>query len=154
MTQVLIALSYWLHAVATVVFIGYFVLLAGIFLPALTRAQNGAALSEISKRSRPWMYVSLLLFLITGTYLTLVDPNYLGIGNFSNFWAVMMLVKHLLIGVMIALGFWFNAVLRIGPLMSSNTGAEQAITRFRNYVNAMAVCGVLVLLLTALAQVE
>jgi hypothetical protein len=38
--------------------------------------------------------------------------------------------------------------------MSSNTGAEQAIARFRNYNNAMAVCGVLVLLLTALAQVE
>ena len=154
MAQVLIAISYWLHAVATVVFIGYFVLLAGIYLPALARVQNGAALSEISKRSRPWMYGSLLIFLITGIYLMLIDPNYLGIGNFSNFWAVMMLVKHLLIMVMIALGFWFNAILRVGPLMSSNTGAEQAIARFRSYNNMMAVCGVLVLLLTALAQVE
>ena len=154
MTQVLIAISYWLHAVATVVFIGYFVLLAGIYLPTLARAKNGTALSEISKQSRPWMYSSLLIFLITGIYLTFVDPNYLGSGNFSNFWAVMMLVKHLLIVVMIALGFWFNAILRVGPMMSSNTGAEQAIARFRNYNNTMAVCGVLVLLLTALAQVE
>ena len=154
MTPILISLSYWLHAVATVVFIGYFVLLAGILLPALAKAQNGVALSQVSKRSRPWMYVSLLIFLITGIYLTLIDPNYLGIGNFSNFWTVMMLVKHLLIGVMIALGFWFNAILRVGPLMNSNTGAEQAISRFRNYNNIMAVCGVLVLLLTALAQVE
>ena len=100
------------------------------------------------------MYVSLLIFLVTGIYLTLVDPNYLGIGNFNNFWAVMMLVKHVLIVVMIALGFWFNAILRVGPILNSNTGAQQAIARFRNYVNAMAVCGVLVLLLTALAQVE
>jgi hypothetical protein len=38
--------------------------------------------------------------------------------------------------------------------MSSNTGAKQALARFRWYVNAMAICGVLVLLLTALAQVE
>jgi uncharacterized membrane protein len=154
MTQILISLSYWLHALATVVFIGHFVLLAGIYLPTLARAQNGAALSEISRRSRPWMYGSLLVFFVTGVYLMLVDPNYLGIGNFTNFWAVMMLVKHLLIVVMIALGFWFNAILRVGPLMSSNTGAEQAISRFRWYSNAMAVCGVLVLLLTALAQVE
>jgi uncharacterized membrane protein len=154
MTQILIAISYWLHALATVVFIGHFVLLAGIYLPTLARAKNGIALSEISKRSRPWMYVSLLIFLVTGIYVMIVDPNYLGIGNFSNFWAMMMLVKHLLIAVMIALGFLFNAILRVGPMMSSNTGTEQAITRFRNYVNAMAVCGVLVLLLTALAQVE
>jgi uncharacterized membrane protein len=154
MTQILIAFSYWLHAVATVVFIGYFVLMAGVCLPALARAKNGTALSEISKRSRPWMYVSLLIFLLTGIYLMIVDPNYLGIGNFGNFWAVMMLVKHILIMAMIALGFWFNAILRVGPLMSSNTGAEQAIARFRNYNNTMAVCGILILLLTALAQVE
>jgi uncharacterized membrane protein len=149
----LIALSYWLHAVATVVFIGHFVLLAGIYLPTLANTQNGAMLSAISKRSRPWMYVSLFIFLFTGIYLTFVDPNYLGIGNFSNFWAVMMLVKHLLIMVMVALGFWYNAILRVGPMMSSNN-PEQAIVRFRNYNNMMAVCGVLVLLLTALAQVE
>lgn len=31
---------------------------------------------------------------------------------------------------------------------------EQAIARFRNYVNMMAVCGVLVLLLTALAKIQ
>jgi len=151
MTQVLISLSYWLHALATVIFIGHFLLLAGIYIPALSK--NGIALSEISKRSRPWMYASLLIFIITGIYLMLVDPNYLGIGNFSNFWAVMMLVKHILVLAMIGMGFWFNAILRIGPLMSSNN-PELAIVRFRKYVNSMAVCGVLVLLLTALAQVQ
>jgi hypothetical protein len=39
-------------------------------------------------------------------------------------------------------------------MMSSNNGADRAIVRFRKYVNAMAVSGVLVLLLTALAQVN
>ncbi|RPH60351.1 MAG: hypothetical protein EHM81_06430 [Chloroflexi bacterium] len=151
MTPILIALSYWLHALATVVFIGHFILLAAIYLPAL--AENPATLSGISKRSRWWMYASLLVFTITGVYLMFVDPGYLGIGKFNNFWSVMMLVKHLLIVVMIAMGFWFNAILRVGPLMNSNTGAEQALARFRWYVNAMAICGVLVLLLTALAQV-
>lgn len=152
MTLTLIALSYWLHALATVVFVGNFVLLAAIYLPAL--ADNPAVLSAISKRSRWWLYASMLIFTITGVYLTFVDSSYLGIGNFSNFWGVMMLVKHLLIVGMIAMGFWFNAIMRVGPLMSSNTGAAQALARFRWYVNAMTVCGVLVLLLTALAQVE
>ena len=154
MSQVLISLSTWLHALATVIFIGYFVLLALIYLPALSRVENGPLLSDISKRSRAWMYVSLTIFLLTGIYLTIVDPNYLGIGKFDNFWAIMMLVKHIVIVGMIGIGFWFNAILRVGPMMSSNHGAEQAIARFRNYVNWMAVSGVLVLLLTALAQVK
>ena len=152
MTPNLIALSYWLHALATVIFIGHFVLLAMIYLPAL--ADNPVLLSAISKRSRWWMYASLLVFILTGVYLMLVDPSYLGIGKFNNFWSVMMLVKHLLIVGMIGMGFWFNAIMRVGPLMSSNTGAVQALARFRWYVNVMAICGVLVLLLTALAQVE
>lgn len=151
MTQFLISISTWLHAIATVVFIGHFVLLAGIYLPALSK--NGTALSEISKRSRPWMYASLLIFAITGTHLMMIDSGYLGFMDFGNFWGIVMLVKHILVFAMIVLGFWFNAILRVGPMMSSNH-PEQAIARFRQYVNVMAICGVLVLLLTALAQVE
>lgn len=151
MSQILISLSTWLHAIASVVFIGHFVLLAGIYIPALSK--NGTALSEISKRSRLWMYASLLVFAITGTHLMLIDSGYLGFMDFGNFWGIVMLVKHILVIAMIGMGFWFNAIMRVGPMMSSNN-PEQAITRFRKYVNAMAVCGVLVMLLTALAQVE
>lgn len=151
MSQILISLSTWLHAIATVVFIGHFALLAGIYLPALSK--NGNALSEISKRSRPWMYASLLVFAITGTHLMIIDSGYLGFMDFGNYWGIVMLVKHILVFAMIGMGFWFNAILRVGPMMSSNN-PEQAIARFRRYVNAMAICGVLTLLLTALAQVE
>ncbi len=151
MSQLLISLSTWLHAIATVVFIGHFVLLAGIYLPVLSK--NGTMLSEISKRSRPWMYASLLVFAITGTHLMLIDSGYLGFMDFGNFWGIVMLVKHILIAAMIVLGFWYNAIMRVGPMMSSNH-PEQAITRFRKYVNAMAICSVLVLLLTTLAQAE
>lgn len=151
MSQLLISISTWLHALATVVFIGHYVLLAGIYIPALSR--NGSALSEISKRSRPWMYASLIVFAVTGTHLMLIDSGYLGFMDFGNFWGIVMLVKHILVFTMIALGFWYNAIMRVGPMMSSNN-PEQAIARFKNYVNVMAICGVLVLLLTALAQVE
>jgi len=69
MSQVLISLSTWLHALATVIFIGYFVLLALIYLPVLSQPGNGSLLSSISKRSRPWMYISLAIFAVTGIYL-------------------------------------------------------------------------------------
>lgn len=153
MSQLLIALSVWLHALATVVLIGHYLLLSILYLPILTRYDE-SILSEISKRSRPWLYTSLLIFMVTGIYLMLIDPNYLGIGNFNNIWAVLMLVKHILVVAMIALGFWFNAILRVGPMMSSNNSSQLGIHRFRLYSNLMTICGVLVLLLTALAQME
>jgi uncharacterized membrane protein len=137
----------------TVVLIGHYLLLSLVYLPVLAK-YNGTILSEISRRSRRWIYISLLIFIVTGIYLMFADPNYLGFGDFGNLWGILMLVKHLLILGMIAMGFWFNTILRIGPMMSSNTGAAQAIARFRWYSNAMATSGVVVLLLTALAQVE
>ena len=134
MPQFLVTFSTWLHTLVTVVFIGYYFLLALIFLPALTKNKEiptGMLLNEISRHSRGWLYLSMLVFFVTGIYLTFADPNYRGIGNFSNPWAMLMLVKHILILGMIGVGFWFNAILRVGPLMSSNTGAAQAIARFR-----------------------
>jgi uncharacterized membrane protein len=155
MTQLLLATSTTLHALAMIVFIGHYLLLSRVYLPALSNVDTGArALGEMSRRSRPWLYTSILVFAVTGVHLMLVDPNYLGIGNFSNPWAMLMLIKHLVIVVMIGLGFWFNAVQRVGPVLRSNTAAAQGVEKFRQYCNAMAVGGVLVLALTALSQVQ
>ncbi len=157
MSQTIFSLFTWLHAIATVIFIGHPLLLSLVYLPAFgtqTSEIAGPILSQISKRSRWWMYASLLTFLVTGIYLMIVDPNYLGVGNFGNLWGVAMLVKHILIVTMIGAGFVFNAILRVGPMMSSNHGAEQAIARFASYSRLMSICGVLVLLLTAFAQFE
>jgi uncharacterized membrane protein len=158
MSHILLAFSIWLHSLATVVFIGYFVLLSVIFLPALTRrgmdAAAGAALSEISTRSRNWMYAALVVFALTGVHLMAYDPNYLGIGNFGNAWGLLMLLKHLVIVGMVAMGFWFNAILRVGPAMSWSNSPDKALSRYRGYSNAMAAAGVLVLLITAAAQLQ
>jgi uncharacterized membrane protein len=158
MPQILAALSFWLHSLATVVFIGHHLLFSLIYLPAFAQNQgnpaNRAILSAISKRSRTWMYASLGVFVVTGVFLMYVDPSYLGIGNFNNVWSVMMLVKHILILGMVGMGFWYNGLMRVGPLMSSNTGATQALLRFRQYNNLMAVTGVLILLLTAVSQAQ
>jgi uncharacterized membrane protein len=155
MSQVLLATSTTLHALAMLVFIGHYLLTSLIYLPALSKLDNGAkALGEMSHRSRKWLYGSILVFFVTGVHLMLVDPNYLGIGNFSNPWALLMLVKHIVILVMIGLGFWYNMLQRVGPAMRSNSGAAQGVAKFRQYSAAMSICGVIVLALTALSQVQ
>ena len=96
MSQLLLATSTTLHALAMIVFIGHYLLMSLIYLPALSPLDNGGkALGEMSHRSRRWLYISILVFAATGVHLMLVDPNYLGIGNFSNPWALLMLVKHI-----------------------------------------------------------
>jgi len=158
MSQTLTVLSFWLHSVATVIFIGHHLLFSLFYLPSFETKQenpvNGTILSEISKRSRLWMYASLAIFIITGIYLMFVDPSYLGIGNFNNMWSIMMLVKHILILGMLGMGFWYNGLMRVGPMLSSNNGSAQAFARFRQYSNLMAITGVLVLLLTAISQAQ
>ena len=157
MSQFLVALSTLLHTLATVVFIGYYVVLALICVPALMdgpESARGPLVSGFSKRSRTWLYAALVLFALSGAYLTLVDSNYLGLANFGNGWGILMLVKHTVVFIMIVAGFWFNAIQRVGPRASSNTGAAQAIDRFRSHVNWMAVGGLAVLVLTAIAQVQ
>jgi uncharacterized membrane protein len=153
MTQLLIALSLWLHALATVILIGHYLLLSVMYLPVLEK-DGGVFLSQISKRSRPWMYISLVIFMVTGIYLMFVNPDYLGVGHFGNLWSVMMLVKHLLIVGMIGLGFWYNAFLRVGPMMASRNNADLGTRRFRLYSNLMAIAGIWVLLFTAIAQMR
>ena len=158
MVQTLTALSFWLHALGTVILIGHYLLLSLLYLPVFLKNQadpaSRAILGEISKRSRSWLYGSLLIFAVTGIYLTFIDPNYLGIGNFGNPWAVLMLVKHILILGMLGMGFWYNGLMRVGPQLASNSGADQAFARFRQYSNLMAMTGILVLLLTAISQAQ
>ena len=156
MSQFLIPLSNVLHTLATVIFIGHYLLLSLLYLPVLTKMEQGgtAALSEISKRSRVWLYIALGLLAVTGIYLTLVDPYYLGLGNFQNPWSVLMLVKHILILGMIGVGFWFNVIVRVGSLLRSTSNSALGVTRLRLYSNLMSACGVLVLILTAIAQLK
>ncbi len=156
MSQLLTALSLWLHSLGTILLIGHYLLLSLIYLPAFMSHQDdsvsGMILSDISKRSRNWLYASLVIFIATGIYLLLIDPNYLGVGDFGNLWSILMLVKHILILGMVGVGFWFNAILRVGPQLRVDIGVSQAYNRFRQYCNLMAVAGLLVLLLTAISQ--
>jgi uncharacterized membrane protein len=156
MTELLTAAANVLHALATTVFVGYYLLMSLLYLPLLPRPEmgGGAALGRISKASRPWQYVSLLVLAVTGAFLTYVDTNYMGVGNFGSPWAILMLVKHVVIVAMIAVAFWGNVLQRVGQTLRSNPGDAAALARFRTYCNVMSVCGVIVLIVTAIAQVE
>ncbi len=156
MSQILIPLAYWLHSLGTAILIGYYLLLTLICLPVFMNNQanpmSGTILSEISRRSRGWLYGSLLIFLVTGVYLMLTSPSYLGLGNFGNSWSIFMLLKHILIVGMLGIGFWFNGIKRVGAEVRSNPDTAQALASFSLYSKLMMIAGILVLFLTAVSQ--
>ena len=156
MAQFLIPLSNLLHTLATILFVGYFILMVILVIPTLSAkgATGMQTLSELSKCSRWWLYGALALFAVTGVYLALSDANYSGLGKFDSAWSILMLAKHIIIIVMLAIGFWFNAIKRVGPAMLSTSNSAAGLTRFKRYCTLMTFFGLLVLALTAIGQMQ
>jgi uncharacterized membrane protein len=153
MSTIVVALSTWLHNLAAIIWLGYFLFLSLIYLPLFARQMPANALRELleqtSARLRPLFGGSLLIFLVTGTHLMLTNESYLGLGNFfANSWSALMVIKH---GLMLA--FLALAVISERAYLAQISDTKpQALRRFRQSSNINALLGVVILLLTALAQ--
>lgn len=154
MSAYLVGLSTWLHVLATIVWIGYYVFTSLIFLPVFVRRMKANdlrdLLEQLSARLRPFFGGALLIFLVTGTHLMLINENYLGLGSFfGNAWSVLIVIKHVLV-----LPFLVLAVFSERAYLSQISDQKpQALKQFRWAVNINAVLGLVILLLTSIAQV-
>jgi len=153
MSTILVALSTWLHTLATIVMIGYFVFTSLIYLPVFARQMQANALrdllEQVSARLRPFFGGALLIFLVTGTHLMLINQNYLGLGNFfSNPWSVLIVVKHVLVLPFLALAVFSERVF-LAKVSDQN---PEALKQFRWAMNINTILGVVILLLTSIAQ--
>lgn len=154
MSILLVALSTWLHALATVVFIGYYLFTSLIYLPVFESQMQTNALRDLleqaSARLRPFFGGSLLIFLVTGTYLMLINKNYLGLGDFlANPWSILMVSKHVLVLAFLALAIVSERVF-LGHISDEK---PEALRQFRWALNINMILGVVILLLTSIAQV-
>lgn len=153
MSTILIALSTWLHALATIVFIGYYLFTSLIYLPVLERHMRANALrdllEQVSARLRPFFGGSLLIFLVTGTHLMLINNNYLGLGNFfANPWSILMVTKHVLVLAFLALAI-FSERAFLGQISDQK---PEALKQFRWALSINMILGVVILSLTSIAQ--
>ncbi len=154
-----LVLSVWLHGLATVVLIGYFLVLSLVYLPylrtQLSDLEIGTVLDGVTQRVRPWLWASLLVFVVTGAFLMFGNANYLGVGRFGNTWSVLMLVKHALVLAIVGLWVWLGMALKRERIVGAKDlrAHFEGLRRIGLIVNATSACGALVLLLTAAAQV-
>ena len=98
--------AYWLHMLATVLWVGGLAALALVVLPAARRALDSAGyaalLEALQRRLDPLAWLSLAVLVATGMFQMSANPNYSGLLAIDNRWAVAILVKHLVIGGMVA----------------------------------------------------
>ncbi len=107
-----LVLSYWVHLLATVVWLGGLALMVLVAWPALRRgtlADNQWL--ALQMRFLPWANGSLVLLLITGFVQMTNDSNYHGFLVLDSLWAWAILVKHLAFGGMVVIGGYMQWVL-------------------------------------------
>ncbi|MBP6016029.1 MAG: CopD family protein [Candidatus Promineofilum sp.] len=154
--------SYWVHLLATVVWLGGIALMAFIAWPALRQgALSANQWLQLQKRFLPWVNAALVVLLITGFIQMTNDENYNGFLQVDSLWAWAILLKHVAYGGMIvltaALQFaLYPAMSRLALLAEANpeTAAaerDKLAAREIRYLRLNVVAAMLVLFFTAIA---
>jgi uncharacterized membrane protein len=161
-----LAIAYWLHMLATVLWIGGLASLALIVLPTARRSLDSTAYSVLLTRMQVRLqqvgWFSLAVLTATGMFQMSSHPAYGGFLAISNQWAIAILAKHVVIGLMVAVSAFVTwgvlpAMQRIALKRAAGYDVlpEQAL-RMERLENAMLglnlALSFLVLLLTALAR--
>jgi uncharacterized membrane protein len=161
-------LAYWLHMLATVVWIGGLAALSIFVLPAARKALDAGAfaafLADVQRRLDPIGWFCLAVLAGTGLFQMSANPNYDGFLAVQNMWAAAILFKHLLFFGMAGLSAYMTwavlpglrrAVMQMAG--SNKAGADNALNErlSRQEVRLLRlnlILGMLVLGLTALAR--
>ena len=162
MTFWILALSYWIHLLSTVIWLGGLALMGLVAWPALRKGTLEAnQWLSLQRRFSPWVNGSLVLLLVTGFVQMTNDPNYNGFLQVDSVWAWAILIKHIAVVAMILMAALVQV--RIYPAMDRaallaqqrpQLAAEQAAALTRQEIRLLRlnlVCAAAVLFFTAVA---
>jgi uncharacterized membrane protein len=152
-----LVLALWIHTIGLVIVMGYYGILGRILIPSLERTVHGPELAEslaaIERRALPLVLLSVVLFVLTGTYLLVVNPHYGGLGNFfATTWSTLMLVKHALVIAFVALGVAVDWLARDLVYAPDDGALRSTVRRMRLCAEVATGLGALIILLTVAAQ--
>jgi len=158
-----LALTFWLHFLATATWIGSLVSINVMVLPAASRAlqiPDRLTLVEIiQRRLEPITWFSVSVLVATGLFQMSVNPHYNGFLSTSGQWSLAILTKHVLVATLIAVSAvhtWDvlptmrRALLRKDKLESGELEALQR--RETSLLRASLVLAALILLATGFAR--
>ncbi len=95
-----LALTYWLHLLATVTWVGSLAGVSLLILPAMQRSLDSenqlVFIEAMQKRLEPIAWFCMSLLVLTGLFQMSVNPHYDGFLSTSTQWSLAILTKHLL----------------------------------------------------------
>jgi uncharacterized membrane protein len=101
-----LALTFWLHLLATVTWIGSLASISILVLPAAARAlrlpEQLVLVDAVQKRLEPIAWFSVSVLVVTGLFQMSVNPHYNGFLATSGQWSLAILAKHVLVATLIA----------------------------------------------------
>ncbi len=161
-----LALIYWLHMLATIIWIGGLAAVVLLILPSarssLQASDFAAFLEKVQRRLDPAGWLSLLILLGTGMFQMSASPNYQGFLAIDSRWAIAILVKHLVFIGMVAVSAYLTwgllPALRRSALLRAKQGSSVDTDRLTRHeiwlLRVNFILGVIILGLTALARVS
>jgi uncharacterized membrane protein len=166
--ETILSLSFFLHLIATVTWIGGLVTMALVVQPVLNHLvsdvkEQARLLEAVQKRFQPIANLSLIVLILTGMLQTVNNPFYKGFLRFDNTWTQAILFKHLsIVGMVIIAGVMtFSiqpAVKRNALLIANDVIDEAAVAKLQKQQARLTqlnlVLSILVLLFTAIASAQ
>jgi uncharacterized membrane protein len=161
-----LTIAYWMHILATVIWIGGLSSLAIFVLPAARRSmqpgQYSVFLAALQSRIQQIGWFCLIVLIFTGMFQMISHPNYQGFLVISTPWAEAILIKHLTVAVMLGLSSYITwglmpALQRMAFMQSvgkpGDPGVlEKLVERETFLLRLNLFLAVIVLLLTAWAR--
>ena len=157
-----LALSYWLHLMSTVIWLGGLALMAVVGWPAVRRRLlESEQWATLLRRFTPWANASIVILWVTGFLQMTSDPNYDGFLAVNTLWAQALLVKHITVVGMMVFGFYVQwrihpALARLALLEKkrpqlARTEREQLASKENRLLRLNLLCAAIVLFFTAVA---
>lgn len=160
-----LTLSYWLHMLATISWIGGLAAVVFLIVPAARKLDDPESqvvlLENAQRRLDPVGWFSLVLLVGTGLVQMSASPQYEGFLAVTNPWAVAILLKHLVFFGMIGISAyltWFSLPELNRAILRRSLGKDAPqIARLRHtnlsLLRLNLILGFVVLALTAMARV-
>jgi uncharacterized membrane protein len=158
-----ITLTYWLHFLAVVTWIGSLVSISLLILPSARRTLKPVDqlvfIEAIHKRLEPIAWFSISLLVVTGLLQMSVNVHYNGFLSTSNQWSLAILTKQVLVVILIvvsAIHTWeVLPAIRRALMRKDKINQEELVTLQRREITllrASLILAALILLATAIAR--
>lgn len=124
---------YWLHLLASVIWIGGIFLILSDVLPSAREylgREAGKFMGVISKRFSPFVNYSIITLIITGVFILALGKGFSGLTALESLYSRVLFFKLLIVLIMIAIhyyrGLWLNPkIARLSPLAEGSPEDEK-----------------------------